>query len=256
MPIFGKNAVMFKIFKQFGEYFFMLRKTFTRPHKMKIFFRRFFDEVEAIGLDSLAIVAILSVFMGAVILIQSAYNFSNPLIPAYAEGVATRDSMLLEFSPTIISLILVGKVGSSIASELGTMRVTEQIDALQIMGVDPMNYLVLPKIVAGVFIIPFLIVISMFLGVYGGYLASLLTGAISPGRYIYGIQYDFVPYYIFYALVKSSVFAFILTSVSSFHGYNTQGGALEVGKSSTKAVVYSTIAIIFFNLVLTKLLLN
>jgi phospholipid/cholesterol/gamma-HCH transport system permease protein len=147
-------------------------------------------------------------------------------------------------------------VGSSIASELGTMRVTEQIDALQIMGVDPMNYLILPKIAAGVFIIPFLIVISMFLGIYGGYLASLLTGAISPGRYIYGIQYDFVPYYVLYALVKSSVFAFILTSVSSFHGYNTQGGALEVGKSSTKAVVYSTITIIFFNLVLTKLLLN
>jgi phospholipid/cholesterol/gamma-HCH transport system permease protein len=256
MPIFGKNAVMFKILKQFGAYFFMLRKTFTRPQKMKIFFRRFFEEVEAIGLDSLAIVAILSLFMGAVVLIQSAYNFQNPLIPEYAEGLATRDSMLLEFSPTIISLILVGKVGSSIASELGTMRVTEQIDALQIMGVDPMNYLVLPKIVAGVFIIPFLIVISMFLGVYGGYLASLLTDAISPGRYIYGIQYGFEPYYVFYALVKTAVFAFILTSVSSFHGYNTHGGALEVGKSSTKAVVYSTIVIIFFNLVLTKLLLN
>ncbi len=247
---------MFKIFKQFDGYFYMLRKTFTRPQKMKIFFRRFFHEVEAIGLDSLAIVAILSVFMGAVILIQSAYNFANPLIPDYAEGVATRDSMLLEFSPTIISLILVGKVGSSIASELGTMRVTEQIDALKIMGVDPMNYLILPKIVAGVFIIPFLILISMFLGIYGGYLAALVTGAISTGRYITGIQYDFIPYYVFYALAKSSVFAFILTSVSSFHGYNTQGGALEVGKSSTKAVVYSTIAIIFFNLVLTKLLLN
>lgn len=256
MSIFGKNAVMFKIFKEFSGYFFMLRKTFTRPQKMKIFFRRFFEEVEAIGLDSLGLVAILSIFMGGVILIQSAYNFQNPLIPAYAEGLATRDSMLLEFSPTIISLILVGKVGSSIASELGTMRVTEQIDALQIMGVDPMNYLILPKVMAGVFIIPFLIVISMFLGVYGGYLASVLTDAIPAGRYIYGIQYGFEPYYVVYALIKTVVFAFILTSVSAYHGYKTQGGALEVGRSSTKAVVYSTIVIIFFNLVLTKLLLN
>lgn len=256
MSIFGKKARMINILTHLGAYFLMLRKAFTKPEKMKIFFRRLSVEVELIGVDSLALVSILSLFMGAVILIQSAYNFENPLIPAYAEGVATRDSMLLEFSPTIISLILVGKVGSSIASELGTMRVTEQIDALQIMGVNPVNHLVLPKIVAGVLIIPFLILMSMFLGILGGFLATLITDSVSSTKYIYGIRYGFVPYYIVYAITKTAVFAFILTSVSSYHGYNAKGGALEVGRSSTKAVVYSTIVIILFNLILTKLLLN
>jgi phospholipid/cholesterol/gamma-HCH transport system permease protein len=247
---------MINILTHLGAYFLMLRKAFTKPEKMKIFFKRLVVEIELIGVDSLALVSILSLFMGAVILIQSAYNFENPLIPAYAEGVATRDSMLLEFSPTIISLILVGKVGSSIASELGTMRVTEQVDALQIMGVNPVNHLVLPKIIAGVLIIPFLILMSMFLGIVGGFLATLVTESVSTTKYIYGIRYGFEPYYIVYALTKASVFAFILTSVSSYHGYNAKGGALEVGRSSTKAVVYSTIVIILFNLILTKLLLN
>lgn len=251
-----KIARMINILTHLGAYFLMLRKTFTKPEKMKIFFKRLAVEIELIGVDSLALVSILSLFMGAVILIQSAYNFENPLIPPYAEGVATRDSMLLEFSPTIICLILVGKVGSSIASELGTMRVTEQIDALQIMGVNPLNHLVLPKILAGVIIIPFLIIASMTLGIFGGFLATLITDSVSSNKYIYGIRYGFVPYYITYALTKTAVFAFILTSVSSYHGYNAKGGALEVGRSSTKAVVYSTIMIILFNLILTKLLLN
>ena len=247
---------MVDILTHLGAYFLMLRKAFTRPEKMKIFFKRLSAEMELIGVDSVALVSILSLFMGAVILIQSAYNFENPLIPSYAEGVATRDSMLLEFSPTIISLILVGKVGSSIASELGTMRVTEQIDALQIMGVNPVNHLILPKILAGVFIIPFLILLSMFLGILGGFLATLVTEKVSTHKYIYGIQYGFEPYYIVYALTKACVFAFILTSISSYQGFTTKGGALEVGKSSTKAVVFSTIVIILFNLILTKLLLN
>ena len=239
-----------------GRYYALMVRTFSKPEKFSIYWKQILREIESLGLGSLGIVAIISMFMGAVITIHSAFGFESPWIPLYAVGVASRDSIILEFSPTIVSLILAGKVGSNIASELGTMRVTEQIDALEIMGINPSGYLILPKIVAAVFINPFLIIISMFLGLLGGYVAGVFTHAVTSYEYIYGIQYDFRPYNVTYALVKTVVFAFIITSVSAYHGYYTQGGALEVGRSSTRAVVYSSIIILLFNVLITQLLLS
>lgn len=245
-----------QIFSHLGKYYILMAQAFTKPEKMRVFWKRLVEEVDTIGIGSLPIVAILSVFMGAVTLLQMAYNFSSPLVPAYTEGLATRDTMILEFAPTIISLILAGKVGSSIAGQLGTMKVTEQIDALEIMGVNPKNHLILPKIIAAVIIFPFIVIISIFLGTAGGYIASMMTGAVSVDSYIYGIQYDFSPFYLTYALVKAEFFAFIITSLSSYQGYITRGGAKEVGDSSTRAVVYSCIIILLFDLILTQLLLT
>jgi len=233
-----------------------MTRTFSKPEKFSIYRKQIIKEIENVGLGSLGIVAIISLFMGAVITIQSAFGFESPWIPLYAVGVASRDSIILEFSPTIVSLILAGKVGGNIASEIGTMRVTEQIDALEIMGVNPSGYLILPKIIAAVFINPFLIIISMFLGLFGGYVAGIFTHAVTSYEYIYGIQYDFRPFNVSYALIKTVVFAFIITSVSAYHGYYTQGGALEVGRSSTKAVVYSSIIILLFNVLITQILLS
>jgi phospholipid/cholesterol/gamma-HCH transport system permease protein len=244
-----------KVFYHIGRYFLLLNRVFSKPEKRSIYRNRFFEEVNSLGLGSLGIVAIISVFMGAVITIQAAFGFQSPWIPIYAVGLATRDSIVLEFSPAIVSLILAGKVGSSIAGEIGTMRVTEQIDAMEIMGVNSAAYLILPKILAFMFILPFLIVISMFLAMIGGLVFGVFTHAVTPHQYLYGIQYDFRPYNVVYALVKVVVFAFIITSISSYHGYYTKGGALEVGRSSTKAVVYSSIVLLFFDLLLTQLLL-
>ena len=239
-----------------GRYCMLMQQVFRKPEKFSIYRNQISKEIESLGLGSLGIVAIISMFMGAVITIQSAFGFESPWIPLYAVGVASRDSIVLEFSPTIVSLILAGKVGSNIASEIGTMRVTEQIDALEIMGINPSGYLILPKIVAAVFINPFLIIISMFLALFGGYVAGVFTHAVTSYEYIYGIQYDFRPFNVTYALVKTVVFAFIIVSVSAYHGYYTNGGALEVGRSSTKAVVYSSIIILLFNVLITQLLLS
>jgi phospholipid/cholesterol/gamma-HCH transport system permease protein len=244
-----------KIFYHTGRYFILLNRVFSKPEKAVIYRARFFEEVNSLGIGSLGIIAIISVFMGAVITIQAAFGFESPWIPLYAVGLATRDSIVLEFSPAIVSLILAGKVGSSIAGEIGTMRVTEQIDAMEIMGVNSAAYLILPKILAFMFILPFLIIISMFLAMIGGLVFGVLTDAVTPHQFLYGIQYDFRPYNVFYALVKVVVFAFIITSVASYHGYYTKGGALEVGRSSTKAVVYSSVVLLFFDLLLTQLLL-
>lgn len=245
-----------EIFAHFGRYYLLMRQAFTKPDRFKIFFKKIIEEIDLIGIGSLPIVAILSSFMGAVMLIQAAYNFSNPLLPAYVEGVATRDSMILEFSPTIICLVLAGKVGSSIAGQLGTMKVTEQIDAMEIMGVNPKNYLILPKIIASMFIFPFLTIISIFLGIFGGYVVALVTDVVTVDRYIYGVTFDFIPFYVTYALIKSVFFAFIISSISSYQGYLTKGGAKEVGASSTRAVVYSCTLILLMDLVLTQVLLN
>ncbi len=211
--------------------------------------------MDNLGLESLGIVAIISVFMGAVVTIQTAFNTDHPLLPIYAVGFATRQSIILEFSPTIVSLILAGKVGSRIASEIGTMRVTEQIDALEIMGINSAGYLILPKIIASMIVNPMLIVISIFLGVLGGWMASAITNVVPLSHYNYGILFEFAPYDVFYALVKTVVFAFLISSISGYFGYNTKGGALEVGHASTKAVVFSSIYIIIFNLILTQILL-
>ena len=195
-------------------------------------------------------------FVGAALTIQTAFNIDSPFIPLYAVGLATRDSISLEFSPTIISLILAGKVGSSIASELGTMRVTEQIDALEIMGVNSSSFLVLPKIIAALFINPFLVIISMAIGMAGGWFFGLLAGVITTTEFVYGVKYAFQPFYITYALLKTVVFAFLITSISAYFGYYTAGGALEVGASSTKAVVYSSIFLLLTNFLLTQMLLS
>ncbi len=244
-----------KFLFHFGRYLSMLRQAFQRPEKQSIYFRQVMVEMENLGLDSVGIVAIISVFMGAVLAIQMAFNIDTPLIPSYTIGFVTRQSVELEFAPTIISLILAGKVGSRIASELGTMRVTEQIDALEIMGINPATFLILPKIIASMIINPFLIMMSMLLAVGGGWMAGIFTGLFPSAEYIYGIQSFFHLYDIFYALTKTVVFAFIIASVSAYNGYYTKGGALEVGEASTNGVVYSSIAIIFMNLILTQILL-
>jgi phospholipid/cholesterol/gamma-HCH transport system permease protein len=244
-----------KILFHFGRYFLLIKRVFGKPEKASIYSKRIIEEISILGIGSLGIVSIISVFMGAVITIQSAFNFTNPLLPLYAVGVAARDSMVLEFSPTIVSLILAGKVGSSIASEIGTMRVTEQIDALEIMGINSAGFLIFPKIIAAVLFFPILIMISMFLGIVGGYVFGLLSGVVTEYEYIYGITYDFRAFNVVYALVKSAFFAFIIASVPAYHGYFTNGGALEVGRSSTKGVVYSSILILVFNLILTQILL-
>ncbi len=197
----------------------------------------------------------MSVFIGAVIALQTASAMESPLLPAYTVGFTTRQSIILELSPTILSLILAGKIGSNIASEIGTMRVTEQIDALEIMGVNSASYLMMPKIAAGVFIFPFLILVSMALGIFGGWAICVATGVSSSSEYIYGIRFDFRAFHVVYALIKSVVFAFIITSVASYHGYYARGSAIEVGRSSTQAVVFSSILIMIFNYILTQLLL-
>ena len=245
-----------KIIFHTGRYFLLLARVFSKPDKGRIFFKQIIKEIENLGINSLGIVLIISVFMGAVITLQTAYNLENPLIPAYLVGLTARDSMILEFSSTIVGLILAGKVGSNIASEIGTMRISEQIDALEIMGVNSANHLILPKIIAAVFINPFLTVISIFVGIIGGYFAAAITGAVSTADFIYGIHYAFIPFYITYTLVKVLFFAFIITSVPAYHGYYASGGALEVGRSSTMAVVYSSILILLFNVILTQLLLT
>ncbi|MCF8371712.1 MAG: ABC transporter permease [Bacteroidales bacterium] len=245
-----------KLLFHLGRYSRLLAKVFAKPEKKRIYFRQFLIELDRLGLDSVGIVFIISIFMGAVITIQTGLNLENPFIPLYLIGYGTRDSMILEFSSTIVSLILAGKVGSNIASEIGTMRVTEQIDALEIMGVNSASYLILPKILAAVFINPFLVILSIFIGIWGGWLGGcVLTDVLTTDAYIVGLRYAFVPFYITYSLFKTVVFAFIITSVSAYMGYFTEGGALEVGRSSTKAVVYSSVLILMFNLILTQLLL-
>jgi phospholipid/cholesterol/gamma-HCH transport system permease protein len=245
-----------KTIELIGKYAYLMYKTFTKPDSWKISFRQYVKEIEKQGLQSLGIVIIISIFIGAVMTIQMVLNTENPMLPSYATGLATRDTLLLEFSSSILCLILAGKVGSNIASEIGAMRITEQIDALEIMGVNSANYLILPKILAFITIIPILVIFSMFFGILGGYSVAYFTDVISVQDYEYGIQYAFIPFYITYSVIKSIVFAFLISSISSFYGYYAYGGALEVGKASTDAVVKSSVMILLFNLILTKLLLS
>lgn len=227
----------------------------NKPEKWAIYRKQFMREVDSFGYGSLGIVAITSIFMGAVITIQTVYNLVNPLVPLWAVGVVTRDSIIIEFSPTMICLVLAGKIGSSIASEIGTMRVTEQIDALEIMGINSSGYLVLPKLAAAIFIFPFVVIISMFLGIGGGWIAGDVSGVISSAEFIRGLQDTFQPFNVTFALIKTVTFAFLIVTVSAYQGFYTTGGALEVGRSSTKAVVYSSTMILFFDFLLTELIL-
>ena len=238
-----------------GRYFMLMGKAFSRPERASIFRRRLLDEMVSLGFNSIGIVAIVSVFMGAVITLQMCINFESPFIPRALMGYATRETMILEFSSTVVALILAGRIGSSIASEIGTMRITEQIDALEVMGVNSASYLIMPKVVATVLFFPFLTVVSIIVGVIGGYLVTFVTNLLLPDTYIEGLKMDFKVYSIIYSLIKSVFFAFIITSVSSFYGYYAKDNSLEVGRASTKAVVVSSVLILMFNLLLTQILL-
>jgi phospholipid/cholesterol/gamma-HCH transport system permease protein len=244
------------LLNQIGSYFLLLMRTFSRPEKLPVLYRQTMREIEKVGINSFAIVVIISIFVGAVITIQTNFNIENPLLPKYLVGVTVRDSLLLEFSSTMVALILAGKVGSSIASELGMMRVTEQIDALEVMGINSASYLILPKMIAAVLFFPILCLLSMIVGLAGGYFSCVLANVVPPSEYIYGIQYAFRPDYISYAMTKTAFYAFIITSVSSYLGYYVEGGAIEVGRSSTKAVVQSSVLILLTNLVLTRIILQ
>lgn len=238
-----------------GKYLILMSQVFRHPERRTMFWRQLVSEVQKLGIDSIGIVAMISVFMGAILAMQVSYNIDSPLIPLKMVGYMVRESVVLEFAPTVISLILAGKVGSRIASEIGTMRVTEQIDALHIMGVNAASFLILPKIIAALIFNPVLIIISMFLGCAGGWLACVTLNLINSETFIQGLQSWFEPWSITYGLIKTVIFAFLIVSVSGFHGYIIRGGALDVGNASTKAVVYSSILIILFNLVLTEILL-
>ena len=238
-----------------GQYFMLMGKVFRTPDRQRMFWRQYSFELEKQGLQSLPIVVIISLFIGAILTIQAKINTENPLLPTYTTGLLTRETLLLEFSSTILCLILAGKVGSNIASEIGTMRITEQIDALEIMGVNSANYLILPKILAFVTMMPFLVIVSIAIGLLGGWGVGAFTDVITVADYLTGIQYAFNPYFVWYGIIKAVVFAYIITSLSSYYGYYAYGGALEVGKASTNAVVRSSILILFADLLLTKLLL-
>jgi phospholipid/cholesterol/gamma-HCH transport system permease protein len=233
-----------------------MTKVFSKPEKKRIYYRQFLQELNNIGINSLGIVLIISLFMGSVVTLQTAYNTESPFLPKYLIGLGCRDSMILEFSSSMIALIMAGKIGSNIASELGTMRITEQIDALEIMGINSASFLILPKIIASLFFFPLLTIISITTGIFGGWLSVVMTGVIPVPDFNYGLQYAFNPFFVTYTLIKSVVFAFIISSVSSYYGYTVEGGALEVGRASTKAVVYSSINVLLFNVILTQLLLS
>ena len=246
---------MFRLFATIGRYFMLMGKVFSRPEKISIYRRRIIYEMEALGVDSIGLTAIISVFIGAVITLQMCINLESPFIPRSLVGYATRETMILEFSSTVVALILAGKVGSSIASEIGTMRITEQIDALEIMGVNSASYLILPKIVATVIFFPFLTVLSILIGILGGWTISYLTGIMLPADYVDGLLMDFKPYSITYSLIKMAVFAYLITSISAYFGYYAKGNSLEVGAASTRAVVAGSVVIMIFNLMLTQILL-
>jgi len=247
---------MLKGLHKFGEYVLLMMRTLTIPDRWSVFFRQTLQEIYKLGVDSLWIVIFISIFIGAVLTIQVGLSITSPLIPDFTVGYVTREVILLEFSSSIMCLILAGKVGSNIASELGTMRVTEQIDALDIMGVNSANFLILPKIVGFIVFIPLLVVLSMTFGIGGGYIMAQMSDLMTAAKYEFGIQYWFSQYYVLYSVVKSMVFAFIIASVASFFGYNVKGGALQVGKASTDSVVLSSVLILAFDLVLTQLMLG
>lgn len=243
------------IFNHIGRYFILLANVFSRPERFSVYWKQIVFEIDKIGIKSIGIIAMLSAFMGAVICIQTAAQIDSGWIPAYTIGFTVRQTTILEFSPTIMLVILAGKVGSNIASEIGTMRISEQIDAIEIMGVNSAGYLILPKIIAACLIIPFLVIISMFLGIGAGALIGVTANLVSYSDYELGLHLDFKPFQVAYAIIKSFVFAFLMTTISAYCGYYVKGGALEVGKASTQAVVYSVVFIMIFNVILTILLL-
>jgi phospholipid/cholesterol/gamma-HCH transport system permease protein len=242
-----------KFFLDIGSYLLLMQCVFSKPQRWRKFYVQVVDEMMSLGINSLAIVAIVSFFSGTIIAIQTALNLVNT--PPTMVGLATRDTLILEFCSTMNALILSGKIGSNIASQIGSMRITEQIDALELMGVNAASYLILPKVVAMVAIMPFITIFSVGMGLFGGLAGIAATDYISVAQYIDGIQYEFTPYYVTYSIIKSMVFAFIFTSVPAFWGYRVRHSTLEVGHHSTRAVVVSCICVLVFDLLLTELLL-
>jgi phospholipid/cholesterol/gamma-HCH transport system permease protein len=247
--------MLIRYLSQIGRYFLMLAEIFRKPTKWSVMRTLIFKEIDDLIIDSLGIVAFISFFVGGVVAIQTALSLSNPLIPNNLIGFATRQSIILEFAPTFISIIMAGKMGSFITSSIGTMRVTEQIDALEVMGVNSLNYLVFPKLIA-LLLYPFVIGIAMFLGISGGFIASVYGGFGNSTDFISGLQMEFIPFHIAYAFIKTFIFALILATIPSFHGYYMKGGALEVGKASTVSFVWTSVTIILVNYILTQLLLT
>ncbi len=243
-----------KQLEHIGNYFIMLTKIFGKFTKWRVLKPLIFKEIDVLIIGSLGIVSFISFFVGGVVAIQTALNMENPFLPKNLIGFATRQSVILEFAPTFISVIMAGKVGSFITSSIGTMRVTEQIDALEVMGVNTYNYLIFPKIIA-LSLYPFVIGISMFLGIFGGYIACVYGGWTSSTEFIEGIQLDFIPFHITYAFIKTAFFSFILATIPSYHGYFMKGGALQVGKASTTSFVWTSVTIIMINYLITQSLL-
>jgi phospholipid/cholesterol/gamma-HCH transport system permease protein len=244
-----------KFFGELGKYILMLKKMFSRPENWKMYWREFMHQCSEIGIGALGIVVIISVFMGAVSTVQTAYQLTSPLVPTYTIAQVVRDTVILEFAPTLVCIVLAGVIGSKIAGELGNMRVSEQIDALEIMGINTRAYLILPKIIAALVVIPMLVVLAAGLGIWGGRLAGTATGIISGDEFDKGLLLYFDPYNAFFCMVKAYVFAFIISSVPSYYGYHVKGGALEIGRSSTRSVVVSCVAILFADYLLSALLL-
>ena len=240
--------------KHIGKFFLLMVRVFKKPEKNSIYWRQLILEIDKLGIQSIGIVSIISVFMGGIITLQLTYNMVSPLMPDYIIGLGNRDTLILEFSSTVLSLMLAGKIGSNIATEIGSMRVTEQIDSMEIMGVNSASYLILPKIIAVVFISPFLFIISVACGLFGGLITGPMSGAITVATYITGITKMFVPFYVSFSIIKILVFGFLIATVPAYLGYYVQGGALEVGRASTRSVVSTSILILFFDLVLTQLL--
>ena len=245
-----------KILEHIGEYVLLMGRTFRLPDRQRMFWRQYAFELDKQGTQSVPIDLIISIFIGAIVTLQIKLDMANPLLPRYTVGVVTRDTMLLEFSSTILCLILAGKVGSNIASEIGTMRITEQIDAMEMMGVNSANYLILPKITAFITMMPILVIFSVASALIGGYMMAAWGGVLTVDEYVYGITYAFIEKHVPYAITKSMIYAFVITSVSAYYGYTTRGGALEVGKASTNAVVNSSVIILFLDIFLTKLMLS
>ncbi|MFN6945278.1 MAG: MlaE family ABC transporter permease [Cytophagaceae bacterium] len=241
--------------KAFGSYILLMGSLLRNRERFGVYVKLVLDEAILIGINSVFIVVIVSTFIGAVTAVQTAFNLVSPLVPTYIIGTIVRDMTILELAPTITCIVLSGKVGSNIAGNLGTMRITEQIDALEVMGINSASYLILPKIIAAVITFPLLVIIAAFLSIMGGYVAGTLTGVITEQEYIIGIRYGFQEYNITFAIIKSLVFAFLISSISAFQGYYTKGGALEVGHSSTTAVTQSCIAVLCADYLLANLLL-
>jgi phospholipid/cholesterol/gamma-HCH transport system permease protein len=243
-------------FTDFGRYLLMLKGMFSKPENAKMYWKEFMHQCSEIGIRSLGIVILISIFMGAVSTLQTAYQLISPIIPPSTIAQIVRDTVILEFSPTLVCIVLAGVVGSKIASELGNMRVSEQIDALEIMGINTKAYLIMPKILAAFLTIPMLVVLSMVLGILGGRFAGAVTNILSTDTYDKGLLQNFVPYNVWFALIKAYTFSFIISSIPAYYGYHVSGGALEIGRSSTKSVVVSCVLILFADYLLAALLLN